>query len=77
MRLGGGPRATPAPPARPEPFWASPAEPVRNLLNAKTGSAAQHGALKTEEAKAKALALVALPELRTTLPRVQYRINGG
>ncbi|MFD7529354.1 hypothetical protein ACFV8E_17425 [Streptomyces sp. NPDC059849] len=50
-------------------FWTSLATPVRNLLNAKIekiGSAQRLGALKTEEAKA--LALVAHPELRTTLP---------
>ncbi|MEU8545123.1 hypothetical protein AB0C52_34855 [Streptomyces sp. NPDC048717] len=50
-------------------FWAALAEPVRNLLNAKIeriGSRLQFNGITTAEAKS--LALVALPELRTTLP---------
>ncbi|MEU0221160.1 hypothetical protein ABZ281_41770, partial [Streptomyces sp. NPDC006265] len=50
-------------------FWAALAEPVRNLLNAKIeriGSRLQFNGITTAEAKA--LSLVALPELRTTLP---------
>ncbi|MGQ4404411.1 hypothetical protein ACN6K4_006035 [Streptomyces hayashii] len=50
-------------------FWAALAEPVRNLLNSKIeriGSRLQFNGITTAEAKA--LALVALPELRTTLP---------
>ncbi|MGP3691025.1 hypothetical protein ACTVZO_41230 [Streptomyces sp. IBSNAI002] len=50
-------------------FWASLASPVRNLLNTKIeniGNRAPYSEITTAEAKA--LALVAHPELRSTLP---------
>ncbi|MEU2770665.1 MULTISPECIES: hypothetical protein [Streptomyces] len=50
-------------------FWAALAEPVRNLLNGKIESIGSRLQSKgIESAEAKSLALVALPELRATLP---------